>query len=258
MTCWLHCLLLDCVWESSFLNGFTSAATRKTFFLAQLCPTSQNPPNGNKRGSSSSSNRSGSAGQTWHLTSAASSAAAAEPVIVYPKTQQMKDLEAYLLKIAPAKEVLIGVSNVNPLREGMLDTFLSGVKQASITNYLIVALDKETEQDLQNRDINVFYMPIEISKAQEDTGANHAVSALKFGIIKKFLQLGWAVLLSDIDICVLQNPFKFLYRWGISQSVSPSVSQVGHLVGPQEQAAPVGRDWALALGQCQPTDILCV
>jgi len=163
----------------------------------------------------------------------ASSAAAAEPVIVYPKTQQMKELEAYLLKIAPDKEVLIGVSNVNPLREGMLDTFLSGVKQAKILNYLVVALDKETEEDLQSRDTNVFYMPIEISKAQEDTGANHAVSALKFGIIKKFLQLGWSVLLSDIDICVLQNPFKFLYRWEAERAAT--------------EAMPVGWDQTLAL-----------
>jgi len=166
-------------------------------------------------------------------SSAASPAAAAEPIVVYPKTQQMKELEAYLLKVAPDKEVLIGVSNVNPLREGMLDTFLSGVKQASILNYLVVALDKETEQDLQSRDINVFYMPIEISKAQEDTGANHAVSALKFGIIKKFLQLGWSVLLSDIDICVLQNPFKFLYRWEAERAAT--------------EAMPVGWDQTLAL-----------
>jgi hypothetical protein len=54
---------------------------------------------------------------------------------------------------------------------------------------------------------------LQISKSQADTGANHAVSALKFGILKKFLMLGWAVLLSDIDICVLQDPFKHLYRW---------------------------------------------
>jgi hypothetical protein len=53
---------------------------------------------------------------------------------------------------------------------------------------------------------------LQISKSQSDTGANHAVSALKFGILKKFLQLGWAVLLSDIDVCVLQDPFKHLYR----------------------------------------------
>lgn len=54
--------------------------------------------------------------------------------------------------------------------------------------------------------------PPQVSKSQADTGANHAISALKFGIIKKFLQLGWSVLLSDIDVCVLQDPFKFLYR----------------------------------------------
>jgi hypothetical protein len=53
---------------------------------------------------------------------------------------------------------------------------------------------------------------LQISRSQADTGANHAVSALKFGILKKFLQLGWAVLLSDIDVCVLQDPFKHLYR----------------------------------------------
>lgn len=52
----------------------------------------------------------------------------------------------------------------------------------------------------------------QVSKSQADTGSNHAISALKFGIIKKFLLLGWAVLLSDIDVCVLQDPFKFLYR----------------------------------------------
>jgi hypothetical protein len=53
----------------------------------------------------------------------------------------------------------------------------------------------------------------QVTKSQKDTGSNHAISALKFGIIKKFLQLGWAVLLSDIDVAVLQDPFKFLYRW---------------------------------------------
>lgn len=139
-------------------------------------------------------------------------AAGAAKQVAYPKDAQMQALEAYLLKVAPAREVLIGVSNVNPLREGMLDTFLKGVQQAGVSNYVIVALDDETERELKARGINVFLMPIQISKSQADTGSNHAVSALKFGIIKKFLMLGWAVLLSDIDICVLQNPFKFLHR----------------------------------------------
>ena len=51
-----------------------------------------------------------------------------------------------------------------------------------------------------------------MSKSQKETGENHAVSALKFGILKRFLQLGWAVLLSDLDIAVLQDPFQHLYR----------------------------------------------
>jgi hypothetical protein len=129
------------------------------------------------------------------------------------KSPQMKELKAYLEKIAPTKEVLIGVSNMNPLREGMLETFLKGIKQAKVSNYVIVALDTETTDALKAKDINVFYMPVEIPKSQADTGSNHAVSAMKFGILKKFLMLGWAVLLSDIDICVLQDPFKHIYRW---------------------------------------------
>jgi hypothetical protein len=121
-------------------------------------------------------------------------------------------LEAVLRKVAPQKEIMIGVSNRNPLYEGMLDTWLSGVKQAGVQNYLVVALDSETEKAMLAKNVNVFFMNITIHKSQADTGENHAVSALKFGILKSFVELGWSVLLSDIDICVLQNPFNFLYR----------------------------------------------
>jgi hypothetical protein len=65
-------------------------------------------------------------------------------------------------QVAPSKEVLIGVSNVNPLREGMLDTFLSGVKQAGVSNYVVVALDTETAADLTARGFNAFYMPKQV------------------------------------------------------------------------------------------------
>ena len=44
------------------------------------------------------------------------------------------------------------------------------------------------------------------------TVGNHAVSGLKPRILKGFLQLGYSVLLSDIDIVYLQNPFDYLYR----------------------------------------------
>ena len=41
---------------------------------------------------------------------------------------------------------------------------------------------------------------MQITDSQKNTGSNHAISALKFKIIKEFLDLGYSVLLSDIDI----------------------------------------------------------
>jgi hypothetical protein len=51
----------------------------------------------------------------------------------------------------------------------MLDTFLSGVKQAGVTNYLVVALDQETASDLTGRGLNAFYMPIQVREVQGRT-----------------------------------------------------------------------------------------
>ncbi len=53
---------------------------------------------------------------------------------------------------------------------------------------------------------------MQIPKAQAGNGDNHAVSALKFRVLRKFLRLGYSVFLSDVDIVVLQDPFKFLIR----------------------------------------------
>ena len=52
----------------------------------------------------------------------------------------------------------------------------------------------------------------QVPDSQKDVGENHAVSGLKFRILRRFLDLGYAVLLSDVDIVTLQNPFKFLAR----------------------------------------------
>jgi hypothetical protein len=43
-----------------------------------------------------------------------------------------------------------------------------------------------------------------VDRAQAGTGDNHAISALKFKIVREFLELGWSVLLSDVDIVVVQ------------------------------------------------------
>lgn len=42
-------------------------------------------------------------------------------------------------------------------------------------------------------------------------GSNHAVSGLKFKILQRFLKLGYAVLLSDVDILIFQDPFPHIF-----------------------------------------------
>jgi Nucleotide-diphospho-sugar transferase len=53
-----------------------------------------------------------------------------------------------------------------------------------------------------------FWDSLQIKDVQKDTGSNHAISALKFEIIREFLALGWSVFLSDVDVVVIQvaNP----------------------------------------------------
>lgn len=137
------------------------------------------------------------------------------PVALNLRTERVEKKSALvekLEKVAPDKEVFLAVSDKALLWDQMLGTFLQGVKQANITNHLIICLDKQTVAYVEERDMNAFLLNISVYKAQGDTGGNHAVSALKFAIIKPFLAAGWSVLLSDVDIAVLQNPFKFLYR----------------------------------------------
>lgn len=125
------------------------------------------------------------------------------------------------LQIAPSKEVLIGVSNVNPLREGMLDTFLSGVKQAEVSNYVIVALDTETASDLTARGFNAFYMPMQVG-----TGAGGSPLCRLFtGLVQLWFSLPWQ-----------WSYVGFLTTWR-RQHIASRVKLAPHnLIGPWQHA----------------------
>ncbi|KAG2497438.1 hypothetical protein HYH03_004593 [Edaphochlamys debaryana] len=122
------------------------------------------------------------------------------------------DLEAYLRRIAPQREVLACVANENIVKNGMVETYTQGYKRNNITNSMILALDQYTVDWCHANGVNAYLMNMSIAEVHKGTGDNHAVSALKFGILTKFIELGWSVLLSDVDICIFQNPFEHLYR----------------------------------------------
>lgn len=74
----------------------------------------------------------------------------------------MSTLSPESLQVAPTKEVMLAVSTYSLVMQGMLGTFLEGVEKAGVSNYLVVALDKQTEKALGERKQNVFYMDVQV------------------------------------------------------------------------------------------------
>ena len=93
----------------------------------------------------------------------------------------------------------------------MLGTFLVGVARANITNAVVVALDDATASFAKAKGVHTY-----VRKLVSRTGStdNHATSGLKFQILYEFVSAGAAVLLSDVDVLWIQNPFTLpsLYR----------------------------------------------
>jgi hypothetical protein len=131
------------------------------------------------------------------------------------------ELAKLLKSVAINNEVMVAVSNINYARPGgMLDLWMKGTKEAGVKNAMVVALDDETKSNVEAFGLPAWRLDLEIPESQKNSGSNHAVSALKFRILKPFLQLGYSVLLSDVDIVTIQNPFDHLVRDSDVESMS--------------------------------------
>ena len=104
-------------------------------------------------------------------------------------------------------QVIAAVSNKNIFH--MLNLFINGIKAANISNAMVVALDDATAHWLQERNVHRYHKNLVSRTGSTD---NHATSGLKFKILVDFLSIGCSVLLSDVDVIWLANPFPFLYR----------------------------------------------
>ena len=76
--------------------------------------------------------------------------------------------------------------------------------KSGVDNFLVIALDEGMVKFCQDSGIPFYHSP-------NDARGNHAVSAMKFGIIKDFVEVGCSVLLTDTDVVYMQNPFPRLY-----------------------------------------------
>jgi len=126
--------------------------------------------------------------------------------------ERLRELHSLLQQVAPSGDVLVAISNNTPILNGMLLTWLDAVKRARVDNYAIVAIDGDIQRWCRETKTHCWNRTTRPPKAQDNTGDNHAISAAKFAIIADFLELGWGVLLSDVDVLTVQDPFPFLRR----------------------------------------------
>lgn len=128
-------------------------------------------------------------------------------------------LATILEKVAVNKELIVALANSN-VKE-MLEVWFTNIKRVGISNYLVVALDDVIAKFCDSNQVPVYKRdPDDGIDSIGKKGGNHAVSGLKFRILREFLQLGYSVLLSDVDIVYLQNPFDHLYRDSDVESMS--------------------------------------
>ncbi len=164
---------------------------------------------------------------------------------VMPDESVNPDLAKLLQDVAINKELIVGISNnnvrsmlqvyiityfqraptigyacflmlelliLNLFVNMALQVWFESIQRVGVTNYLVVALDDEIAQFCKDHKVPVYRRDATISNAQANTGDNHAISGLKFHLLREFLVLGYSVLLSDVDILYFQNPFSYLQR----------------------------------------------
>ena len=106
-------------------------------------------------------------------------------------------------KVAVNREVLVAVCNSAVI--GQLDKWVDANRRAKITNMLIIAIDEKLPQLLDARGVAYWRR---VDKAL----GSHKISAQKFKFVRAFLAIGVSVIMSDIDVVYIQNPFDYLHR----------------------------------------------
>ncbi|XP_031124241.1 arabinosyltransferase RRA3-like [Ipomoea triloba] len=138
---------------------------------------------------------------------------------VIPDESVNPRLAKILADVAIGKEIIVALANSNV--KAMLEVWFTSIKKVGIPNYLVVALDDTIVNFCKENDVPFYKRdPDAAVDSVGKSGGNHAVSGLKFRILREFLQLGYSVLLSDVDIVYLQNPFDHLYRDSDVESMS--------------------------------------
>jgi len=99
----------------------------------------------------------------------------------------------------------------------ILETFLTALKRINLKNYVMLTLDDETEAFCQKFGGGSFAVPslrmeMPVPTAQQGSRGANMISTLKYGLLKQTLLMGFSVMVVDLDIIFLKDPFLHLYR----------------------------------------------
>jgi len=98
--------------------------------------------------------------------------------------------------------------------------FVNHMRRLKITNFLVGAMDKELLDILQKDKVNTWYMGskgMDQNSVKADFGWGspkfHKMGRDKIRLIRDFAKIGLDVLISDIDVVWLEDPFPYLARF---------------------------------------------
>ena len=95
----------------------------------------------------------------------------------------------------------------------VLGSFLDVVHDAlGMRNYLVLSLDDNTNAYLRNRGANFVPFRVEVPSAQEGSHPANQISTLKYKTVAAILAHGYSVLVSDLDLVYVKDPFEHLHR----------------------------------------------
>ena len=106
-------------------------------------------------------------------------------------------------KTAIHREVLVAVCNSGIINQ--LSKWVESNRRAKIDNMMIVAIDSQLPKWLEENKVAYW-------KRTTSAAGSHKISAQKFQYVREFLSTGCSVLMSDIDVVYLQNPFLFIHH----------------------------------------------
>ncbi|KAL2344393.1 hypothetical protein Fmac_005678 [Flemingia macrophylla] len=132
-----------------------------------------------------------------------------------------------LLSITADKNKTVALTVAGYSYKDMLMSWVCRLRELSIENFVVCALDQETYQFSILQGIPFFTDPIAPSNisfydCHFGTKCFQRVTKVKSRIVLKILKLGYNILLSDVDVYWFRNPVPLLHSYGPAVLVTQS------------------------------------